>query len=474
MQAQTTNPDISALTLQRAGEIFADHQQTIYKHTDRLFAVLMSIQWVAGILAALWISPRTWIGTVSQTHLHVWAAIFLGGAISVLPIALAIKKPGATSTRYVIATAQMMMSALLIHLTGGRIETHFHVFGSLAFLSFYRDWRVLLPATVVVAADHFLRGLFWPASVYGVLAASEWRWLEHAGWVLFEDIFLFIAIKRSVSEMQDIAMRTAEANDLNQSLERRVAERTAEIVSANDGLQRQIVERQLAESALRDSEERYRLLFERNPLPMWVYDAETLAFLAVNKAASQHYGYSQEEFLAMTISDIRPPEEVPGLLESLSRSGSGLQGAGVWKHRKRDGTIIDVEITSHNLDFAGRGAKLVLANDVTERKSAERAMVEANERALTEYKRLVERIAALGQSLGNARDLTTIFRSLRGFAGVSVPCDGMMISLYEPERETRRAVYCWADDEEFDPTTLHTSKRWIDRTGHQVGLGADR
>ena len=82
----------------------------------------------------------------------------------------------------------MLMGALLIHLTGGRIETHFHVFGSLAFLAFYRDWRVLVPATIVVALDHMLRGIFWPQSVYGVLVASQWRWVEHAAWVLFEDV----------------------------------------------------------------------------------------------------------------------------------------------------------------------------------------------------------------------------------------------------------------------------------------------
>jgi hypothetical protein len=76
----------------------------------------------------------------------------------------------------------MLMSALLIHLTGGRIETHFHVFGSLAFLAFYRDWRVLIPATIVVAVDHAVRGLYFPQSVFGVLTASPWRWVEHAGW----------------------------------------------------------------------------------------------------------------------------------------------------------------------------------------------------------------------------------------------------------------------------------------------------
>jgi signal transduction histidine kinase len=114
----------------------------------------------------------------------------------------------------VIATAQMLMSALLIHLTGGRIETHFHVFGSLAFLAFYRDWRVLVPATAVVALDHLLRGIYWPASVYGVLVTSEWRWLEHAGWVVFEDVFLVISCVRGTRELRVQAAATAELDEI--------------------------------------------------------------------------------------------------------------------------------------------------------------------------------------------------------------------------------------------------------------------
>jgi signal transduction histidine kinase len=238
----------------RVNDIFNHHQQVIYKRTDRMFAVLMSLQWLAGIAAALWLSPKTWIGTTSQTHLHVWAALFLGGAISALPIALALIQPGRASTRYTIAVGQMLMGALLIHLTGGRIETHFHVFGSLAFLSFYRDWRVLVPATIIVAADHFLRGLFWPQSVYGVLAASEWRWLEHAGWVLFENTFLLIAIKHSVKEMRDIAERTSEIKTLNAGLEHHVTERTAQLVAANQELEKEVAERKLAEEQLRQAQ----------------------------------------------------------------------------------------------------------------------------------------------------------------------------------------------------------------------------
>ena len=143
----------------------------------------MGFQWIAGIVFALWVSPLAWSGPVSRTHLHVWAAIVVGGIISLFPALLGLFRPGRPSTRYTIAVAQMLMGALLIHLTGGRIETHFHVFGSLAFLAFYRDWRVLIPATIVVALDHMLRGIFWPQSVYGVLVASQWRWLEHAAWV---------------------------------------------------------------------------------------------------------------------------------------------------------------------------------------------------------------------------------------------------------------------------------------------------
>ena len=194
---------------QRADDLFRAHQQDIYRRTDRMFAYLMAGQWLAGIGFALWVSPVAWSGPSSQTHVHVWAAIFLGGGISLFPALLALVAPGVPATRYTIATAQMLMSALLIHLTGGRIETHFHVFGSLAFLAFYRDWRVLVPATIVVAVDHMLRGLFWPQSVYGVLLSSEWRWVEHAAWVLFEDVFLVIACVRGTRELHEMANRTA-------------------------------------------------------------------------------------------------------------------------------------------------------------------------------------------------------------------------------------------------------------------------
>ncbi|HJP94030.1 MAG TPA: PAS domain S-box protein [Pyrinomonadaceae bacterium] len=128
------------------------------------------------------------------------------------------------------------------------------------------------------------------------------------------------------------------------------------------------------EEALRKSEAQYRLLFESNPQPMWVYDLATLRFLAVNDAAVRHYGYSRAEFLDMTLKDIRPPEDVKLLEDYLVKVSSEIDNAGEWRHRKKDGTPINVEITAHKLMFAGRPAEFVLVHDVTERRKAETAL----------------------------------------------------------------------------------------------------
>jgi len=117
----------------------------------------------------------------------------------------------------------MAFGALFIHLTGGRIETHFHIFGSLAFLAFYRDFRVMLVATVVVTLDHVGRGDIWPESIYGVAAVQPLRWLEHAGWVVFENVFLIAACVRGQGELATIAKRHA-GLELQQQLERGMAE----------------------------------------------------------------------------------------------------------------------------------------------------------------------------------------------------------------------------------------------------------
>ncbi len=145
-------------------------------------------------------------------------------------------------------------------------------------------------------------------------------------------------------------------------------------------------ERAHAQRALHDSEASFRLLFANNPLPMWVYDKESLQFLQVNDAAMEHYGYAREEFLGVRITDLWPPEDLPRLLEGMTAGQTAGELAGEWRHRLKDGRTIDVEVFSHRLEFAERDAALVVAQDVTERKRAEEAL----RRSETRYRELVE------------------------------------------------------------------------------------
>ena len=125
------------------------------------------------------------------------------------------------------------------------------------------------------------------------------------------------------------------------------------------------------QESLSESEEKYRYMFANNPEPMWIYDLETLAFLEINNAAINHYGYSREEFLSMTIKDIRPKEDLDAFFKNINQTGQPLNFAGEWRHLKKNGEIITVEITSHLITFNGHKARHVMVNDITTRKQTE-------------------------------------------------------------------------------------------------------
>ncbi|HEV2842689.1 MAG TPA: PAS domain S-box protein [Chthoniobacterales bacterium] len=366
-------------SVERANELFEQHRQEIYRATDRLFARLMFFQWIAGILIAFLVAPLTWEGQSSQVHLHIWGAIFLGGAISIFPIWLTRISPGATINRYVIAVAQTLMSALLIALTGGRIETHFHVFGSLVILSFYRDWRVLIPATVVVALDHFLRGIYWPYSVYGVLTASPLRSLEHAGWVIFEDVFLVISCLRSIREMRSIATRTA---------------------------------------ALEASEQGFRQIFEDAPIGMAVVGLDE-SFNQVNTTLCQMVGYTESELMQCTTVDITFEDDIPqGKQNAEELLTGGPRSSVERRYIRKDGEVLWITRTAclmRDVDGHPRNF-LIMVEDISERKQAEKALCES--------KRELEAAHHANQLImDNSQDVICSVDEWGRFISVSAACE---------------------------------------------------
>ncbi len=225
------------------------------------------------------------------------------------------------------------MSGLLIHLTGGRIETHFHIFGSLAFLSFYRDWKVFIPATIVTLLDHIFRGWFYPQSTYGILTGGEWRWIEHAAWVIFENIFLIASCRYSISEMKETAAHAA---------------------------------------ALSNSQSRYQTVIEQMSEGIFLVEPETFQVIDCNQEFANILGYeSVEEAKSLNLMDFVTVDRKEIKKEAIKSIKEDNSLKGEKTYRRRDGSLVEVEIIGRYISYNSGNVFCVNIKDITERKCTE-------------------------------------------------------------------------------------------------------
>ncbi len=370
----------------RARELFQRQRQRVLRRNDRLFAGLLGFEWVAAVLTALYISPQTWIGPGHEGHPPFLIALGLGGAISCLPILLALARPGQVVTRHLIAVGQMLMSALLNHIAGGQTQAHFHVFGSLAFLAFYRDWRVVVTASAIAVADHVLRGIYWPQSIYGIASASPWRLIEYLGWIAFEVLFFIPACVQGVREMHEVARRQALLETTRAEIERAVAERTAELEHQTNALTAMTERLKASEEEVSRALRERRDIMETIPDLLYVLDLDG-RLTRWNQKCEAVTGYTAAEllgapFLTLVADADVGAERVRVLAALLAATEAGYAEWEVALKTKA-GATIPYQFTGVPLkDPMGKAIGLTgVGRDVTERKRVELELKRAKETA---------------------------------------------------------------------------------------------
>ncbi|HEV7484799.1 MAG TPA: response regulator [Thermoanaerobaculia bacterium] len=273
---------LSAEATARSLALFENHYRRVLLRTDHLFAGLLIAEWIAAAILAAVVSPLSYSGSAASIHPHVWAAVVLGGLIIAFPLWAVLGRPGSPMTRYVIAAAQLLMTGLIIQFSGGRIETHFLVFGSLAFLAFYRDWRVLIVATLITGADHFIRAMLLPESIYGASSVTEWRTLEHVFWIAFSDVFLITSCLQSTHEMWHIARKRSALEQTKAQIETTVVERTAQLEA---------------------SQALFQAFMATTPVAAFILDHER-RFVWVNRQSEWLLGFSNAELHGRSLTDV--------------------------------------------------------------------------------------------------------------------------------------------------------------------------
>lgn len=275
----------------------------------------------------------------------------------------------------------------------------------------------------------------------------------------------FLLIGRDLRERKDFEEKLL----LEQkSLEQKVKNRTSELLDSNKTLKQEITERKIVEKALRESDERYRGLFEKNPNPMWIFDPKTLAFIDVNYASVNHYGYSREEFQSMTLLNLHPDEDQSLLLENILSDDQEIQNSKTWRHKKRNGAIIFVSLISSEISIdGGNRAKLVLINDITDKKIAQDTLTTEREQLLSIFGSIEEPIYVADMDTHEVLYANGASKKIFGSYIVGEQCYKVMHGKLEPcsfctnkiIREMNYRPYFW----EYTNTMVNRSYQIIDR-----------
>jgi len=282
------------------------------------------------------------------------------------------------------------------------------------------DWLLaveFLEEPILAPAGQFLRRAFTLGAVLALIGALV-------------GVLVSRNITKPLREVTDAASTLASGTD---SARVKVArnDELGQLATSFNGMAEQI---ELGRMQLEGAMERYRLMFDRNPVPMWVFARDTLRFLDVNAAAIEHYGYSREEFLAMTLKDIRPADEIPFLVSSIAEPLDTPRQR-IWKHRKKDGSLIDVEIVRTDIELQGRSASFALANDITDRLAAEQAIADAKERIQLQFGRL-KALRAIDMAILGTTDLRLLLKSVLHEIMAQLRGDAAVIFLFNPHTLT--------------------------------------
>jgi PAS domain S-box-containing protein len=343
--------------------LITNSERAVIARTNRLFAWLLVLQWLLAIAFA------TWFRAASGAYSPHTVAIFVGAVLTLPALALIRWLPQHVATRSVVGLSQVGFSALLILLSGGRIETHFHIFGSMAFLALYRDWRVLPLATIVILGHHAVASWWWPESLYGTSDVSLWRPVEDAAWLLFENVVLIWSCVNSRREMAEICRGQQQNQQLLQQLERRVAERTHQ-------LEAEVQERIRTARELELGEAQRRQLVAT--LPIGIFESTRSGkVLFANPYLVGLIGLPANfdfRMLAMNDGQIFPHEDRERFWSKLETDGEVRGFAATFRHF--DGSPFEVVINARVKNKGSEGELVCegTLEDVSVRKRAEREL----------------------------------------------------------------------------------------------------